>query len=409
MSGSTILLCGELAVFLALGTSVAGWAQSLPTCGIVSGIGDRKDGLVRKVLPLFADFQQGPGGFLGGAAVLFVACAEGNVTSGREWARGAAPVALASPPCPRTDGEQLLALLSSSFFFFFSSSAQSLQSPACPHYRFLGRGLSATLIYCLCRRICGETSQEFETGDFLSLSADLRVGKFRILLIDFFRTSGRFYRAGSPFALGNAPACVGPLPDPALLPLLFLGFSAGSRTLLALSAMIWLLIPALALAAPPPINKLALFPDKSAWCEAKNITQIVGHSGCESKSIQNRACLGQCFSYSVPNTFPQSTESLVHCDSCMPVQSMWDIVTLECPGNEEVPRVEKLVEKIVRCSCQACGKEPGHDGALFNVYLNTDEALAPGEGINAHHYFQQQQQQEEEVPMPAHHEEERDD
>lgn len=62
--------------------------------------------------------------------------------------------------------------------------------------------------------------------------------------------------------------------------------------------MLWFLVgalfPALLLAAPPPINKLALFPDKSAWCEAKNITQIVGHSGCESKSIQNRyrAALG---------------------------------------------------------------------------------------------------------------------
>jgi len=56
--------------------------------------------------------------------------------------------------------------------------------------------------------------------------------------------------------------------------------------------MLWFVVgalfPALLLAAPPPINKLALFPDKSAWCEAKNITQIVGHSGCESKSIQTR-------------------------------------------------------------------------------------------------------------------------
>lgn len=42
----------------------------------------------------------------------------------------------------------------------------------------------------------------------------------------------------------------------------------------------------------------------------------------------HRACLGQCFSYSVPNTFPQSTESLVHCDSCMPAQSMWEIVSI---------------------------------------------------------------------------------
>lgn len=64
------------------------------------------------------------------------------------------------------------------------------------------------------------------------------------------------------------------------------------RILAELAMMLWFvlgaLFPALLLAAPPPINKLALFPDKSAWCEAKNITQIVGHSGCESKSIQNR-------------------------------------------------------------------------------------------------------------------------
>uniref|UniRef100_UPI00398E950C neuroblastoma suppressor of tumorigenicity 1 n=1 Tax=Pristiophorus japonicus TaxID=55135 RepID=UPI00398E950C len=141
--------------------------------------------------------------------------------------------------------------------------------------------------------------------------------------------------------------------------------------------MLGILLPTLVVAAPPPINKLALFPDKSAWCEAKNITQIVGHTGCESKSIQNRACLGQCFSYSVPNTFPQSTESLVHCDSCMPAQSMWEIVKLECPGNEEMPRVDKLVEKIVHCSCQACGKEQHQDSQLFNVILNEEEASPP--------------------------------
>ncbi|CAN2388007.1 sequestering of BMP from receptor via BMP binding [Pristimantis euphronides] len=163
--------------------------------------------------------------------------------------------------------------------------------------------------------------------------------------------------------------------------------------------LIGFLFPVLLFAAPPPINRLALFPDKSAWCEAKNITQIVGHSGCESKSIQNRACLGQCFSYSVPNTFPQSTESLVHCDSCMPAKSMWDVVTLECPGNEEVPRVDKLVEKILRCSCQACGKELSQEGAMFNVYLNTaEETLSPAENIGRH---QHQHQQEEESPPTA--------
>uniref|UniRef100_A0A8C6SBA9 NBL1, DAN family BMP antagonist n=1 Tax=Neogobius melanostomus TaxID=47308 RepID=A0A8C6SBA9_9GOBI len=123
-------------------------------------------------------------------------------------------------------------------------------------------------------------------------------------------------------------------------------------------------------AAPPPahINRLALFPDKSAWCEAKDITQIVGHTGCQPRSIQNRACLGQCFSYSVPNTFPQSTESLVHCDSCMPAQTQWEVVTLDCPDNEDTPHVDKLVERIFHCSCQSCSKEVGQEGTLLQLY-----------------------------------------
>uniref|UniRef100_A0A8C8EQT7 NBL1, DAN family BMP antagonist n=1 Tax=Oncorhynchus tshawytscha TaxID=74940 RepID=A0A8C8EQT7_ONCTS len=200
---------------------------------------------------------------------------------------------------------------------------------------------------------------------------------------------------------------------------------------------------ALCSAAPPAhINRLALFPDKSAWCEAKNITQIVGHTGCQPRSIQNRtmtqhtsrlckgyltkkesdgvqhqmtwspqppdlnpiemvwdeldcrvkekqpksaqhmlelktsrrlekhsrACLGQCFSYSVPNTFPQSTESLVHCDSCMPAQTQWEVVTLDCPGSDDAPRVDKLVERILHCSCQSCSKEGAQEGALMQLY-----------------------------------------
>ncbi|KAK1800075.1 hypothetical protein P4O66_006577, partial [Electrophorus voltai] len=81
-----------------------------------------------------------------------------------------------------------------------------------------------------------------------------------------------------------------------------------------------------------------------------------------------RACLGQCFSYSVPNTFPQSTESLVHCDSCMPAQTQWEVVTLECPGSTDSPRVDKLVEQILHCSCQSCSKEAGQEGPLMQLY-----------------------------------------
>ncbi|XP_036387339.1 neuroblastoma suppressor of tumorigenicity 1-like [Megalops cyprinoides] len=157
-------------------------------------------------------------------------------------------------------------------------------------------------------------------------------------------------------------------------------------------AVIGYTLLALCAAAPPPhINRLALFPDKSAWCEAKNITQIVGHTGCQPRSIQNRACLGQCFSYSVPNTFPQSTESLVHCDSCMPAQTQWEVVTLECPGSEEAPRVDKLVERILHCSCQSCSKEAGQEGALLQLYPSeTAPEPPPPAGSNHAH-------------LPAHH------
>lgn len=130
----------------------------------------------------------------------------------------------------------------------------------------------------------------------------------------------------------------------------------------------WMLLKLCVSAPPQHINRLALFPDKSAWCEAKNITQIIGHSGCKPHSIQNRACLGQCFSYSVPNTFPQQTESLVHCDSCVPVQIQWEVVTLECPGNEEMPYVDKLVELILQCSCQSCNTEPNQEGTLLQLF-----------------------------------------
>lgn len=119
------------------------------------------------------------------------------------------------------------------------------------------------------------------------------------------------------------------------------------------------------------VSKLALFPDRPAWCETRNITQIVSHAGCASREIDNRVCLGQCYSYSVPDTLPQTSESLLHCDSCTPSDTTWDVVTLQCgddysdgggvdaddDGAEGSPEVTKLVEKILRCECQACGAQ----------------------------------------------------
>lgn len=57
-------------------------------------------------------------------------------------------------------------------------------------------------------------------------------------------------------------------------------------------------------------------------------------------------------------------------------------VTLECPGHEEVPRVDKLVEKILHCSCQACGKEPSHEG--LSVYVQGEDGPGSQPGTHPH-------------------------
>lgn len=83
---------------------------------------------------------------------------------------------------------------------------------------------------------------------------------------------------------------------------------------------------------------------------------------------------------------------------CCPLQ-----VTLECPGHEEVPRVDKLVEKIVHCSCQACGKEPSHG---LSVYVQGEDAPGSQPGTRPHPHPGGQTPEPEDPPGAPHVEEE---
>lgn len=71
----------------------------------------------------------------------------------------------------------------------------------------------------------------------------------------------------------------------------------------------WVLFALYSAAPPAHINRLALFPDKSAWCEAKNITQIVGHTGCQPRSIQNRSGWRPSLSLSLSDRFSAAEKS----------------------------------------------------------------------------------------------------
>lgn len=66
-----------------------------------------------------------------------------------------------------------------------------------------------------------------------------------------------------------------------------------------------------------------------------------------------------------------------------------DQVTLDCPGNEEAPRVDKLVERIFHCSCQSCSKDGGQEGAVMQLYsadngLDASSLLDSAGGAQSH-------------------------
>ena len=98
---------------------------------------------------------------------------------------------------------------------------------------------------------------------------------------------------------------------------------------------------------------------KTSWCMATDIEQSIQEEGCETKVIQNKACVGQCFSYYSPGTFPMRSarRRTKYCYFCKPSLKSWTKVSLECPGKEH-NQVDKLVEVIYACSCRNCSKGP---------------------------------------------------
>ena len=104
----------------------------------------------------------------------------------------------------------------------------------------------------------------------------------------------------------------------------------------------------------PSLKSIILFPKARSWCRAQDITHMIDHEGCESTKVQNKFCIGQCFSYTSPDIMPKSSDlRLNYCDSCQPTKTTWQKVQLKCDGDKTV---EKLVEIILECKCKDCRK-----------------------------------------------------
>ncbi|EDV24292.1 Neuroblastoma suppressor of tumorigenicity 1 [Trichoplax sp. H2] len=102
------------------------------------------------------------------------------------------------------------------------------------------------------------------------------------------------------------------------------------------------------------ISQLPIAPNQKAWCKLAKIEQVLSHPGCISKTISNHICVGQCYSYRIPKSYPPEAgqENLQHCECCHVVDHTWNTVELKCPTLKN--NVDKLVQYIRSCDCRRC-------------------------------------------------------
>ncbi|VVC27065.1 Hypothetical protein CINCED_3A014381 [Cinara cedri] len=103
------------------------------------------------------------------------------------------------------------------------------------------------------------------------------------------------------------------------------------------------------------VHNIVLYPDKHSWCTSTPIKQVISDVDCNPVEIDNRVCLGACFSYSIPRTLPVNNVDEVnsYCDSCQPIKTLWIPVQLTCTDGSNRT---KHVQLINECRCSSCSR-----------------------------------------------------
>ncbi|XP_068677242.1 uncharacterized protein [Montipora foliosa] len=89
-------------------------------------------------------------------------------------------------------------------------------------------------------------------------------------------------------------------------------------------------------------------------CKAYQFKETIRHRGCNSVSIDNNMCYGQCNSFYIPKRF-------VSRSYCAPSRMETYEVRLECPG-QTPDHVVKKVSVVKECACKDCGLEDPSKG-----------------------------------------------
>ena len=86
------------------------------------------------------------------------------------------------------------------------------------------------------------------------------------------------------------------------------------------------------------------------YCKAEDFRKYVSRSGCDSRYVTVRACLGTCASYALPLSYSPFFTPVCHC--CKAVGKEWKNINLmNCsPGVDPLIRLESATS----CGCASC-------------------------------------------------------
>jgi len=106
---------------------------------------------------------------------------------------------------------------------------------------------------------------------------------------------------------------------------------------------------------------------KRDWCKTEPLVQRIREDGCQTRTVINRFCYGQCNSFYIPKNplrrRPRRRESkdeeeddesdapaFKSCAFCKPKKASWITVTLNCPSLSPQLRKKRIL-RIKQCKC----------------------------------------------------------
>ncbi|XP_060616020.2 gremlin-1 [Anolis sagrei] len=89
---------------------------------------------------------------------------------------------------------------------------------------------------------------------------------------------------------------------------------------------------------------------KRDWCKTQPLKQTINEEGCNSHTIINRFCYGQCNSFYIPRHIQKEEGAFKSCSFCKPKKVTTMLVTLTCPQLQP-PRKRKRITRVKECRC----------------------------------------------------------